>query len=165
MRLSRRTLLGAALTGGSAVAVAGALPALAKPVELASETLVLVDPSVSSAFSEGLGRVWVGQVAIRPVTGSETLGQAAAWLAAGPGRQVVGLVGDADGVIFQQRIERGSVRWMSSAHHAPGGGNRSGWEAAQGEGLGRIAQGRSGSGLSVSGAGPAIPLMSFVVQS
>ncbi|WP_096704291.1 hypothetical protein [Magnetospirillum sp. 15-1] len=159
MRLSRRAVLGAALGGGTLAALRG-LPAAAMTAPVSGATLVLADPSVSPAFAEAV-RNWTGG-SVRTVAGPQTLADAARWLAAAPGRRVVGLVDDADGVLFQQMVPRGRATWLSAIHHAPRSTAGADWEIALGDGLGRMAAGR-GTGGSPDAGGPLVARMSFVV--
>lgn len=159
MRLSRRAVLGAALGGGTLAALRG-LPAAAMTAPVSGATLVLADPSVSPAFAEAV-RNWTGGT-VRTVAGPQTLADAARWLAAAPGRRVVGLVEDSDGVLFQQMVPRGRTTWLSAIHHAPRPGAGPDWEIALGDGLGRMAAGRALGG-SLDAGGPLVARMSFVV--
>jgi hypothetical protein len=159
MRLSRRAVLGAVL-GGSTLAALRGLPAAAMTAPVSGATLVLADPSVRSGFAEAV-RNWTGG-SLRTVTGSQTLSDAARWLAAAPGRRVIGLVDAADGVLFQQMVPRGRATWLSAIHHAPSPATRSDWEIALGDGLGRLAAGQAKGGALDAG-GPPVARMSFVV--
>ncbi|MDO8608100.1 MAG: hypothetical protein Q7R40_16310 [Phaeospirillum sp.] len=114
MRLSRRALIGAALGGGSLAALGAVTPAWATPSGDGASSLLLVDPSVTAETRRALGK----GAASLTVKGPETLAEAALWLAAKPGRRVMGLVADGDGILFQQMVPRGSARWLSLTHHA-----------------------------------------------
>ncbi|TAN79150.1 MAG: hypothetical protein EPN20_00555 [Magnetospirillum sp.] len=113
MRLSRRALLGAALSGGGLAAL-GAVPAWALP---SGTSLLLVDPSVTARAARDVRKALGIAGPTLTVTGPEILADAAGWLAAAPGRRVVGLVTDGDGILFQQMVPRGSARWRPAAHH------------------------------------------------
>lgn len=162
MRLSRRAVLGAALGGGALGALHG-LPAAAFPAASSpGPTLILADPSVNPAFAEAV-RAWTGG-SVRAVTGPESLADAARWLAAAPGRRVIGLVDDADGVLFQQMVPRGRATWLSATHHPPRSATAAPeWDVVLGDGLGRIAAGRMAAGGPMEMGGPPMARMSFVV--
>ena len=119
MRLSRRTLLGVAVTGGS-LAVIGTMPLGVSPAVAATqEALILVDPTISAEeIQETRKALGVSGPTVR-VEGPEALAEAAQWLAAAPGRRVAGLLADSDGILFQQMVPRGSALWLSSTHHTP----------------------------------------------
>jgi hypothetical protein len=127
MMISRRAVLGAALTGG-AIAAAGTLPAwatdadgmAAAPVEAPR---LLVDSAMPAAFAEaataaltasGLGG---GGTVVIDGDGTAALAASAAWLAARPGRRLVGLVKDADGILFHQFARTDRTHWLSIGHH------------------------------------------------
>lgn len=178
MRLSRRAMLrGAGALGGGALAALGGLPAAAFPAVRPGATLILAHPSAGPGFA-GAVAAWTGGT-VRTVAGPETLAEAAGWLAAAPGRRVVGLVDAAHGVLFQQMAPRGRVAWLSESHHLPaghlptghlptghlpsGGHGRAAWELALGEALGRAAAERRPTVVAPHAGGPAGALMSFVV--
>lgn len=166
MRISRRRMLKGAVLGGAlgggALAALGGLPAAAFPAPRPGATLILAHPSAGPGFA-GAVAAWTGGT-VRTVTGPETLAEAAAWLAAAPGRRVVGLVDAADGVLFQQMAPRGRVAWLAETHHLPTGGHgRAAWEVALGETLGRAAAERRATVAALHAGGPADALMSFVV--
>ena len=160
MMVTRRTLLASAL-GGGALAALRAVPAMAAAMPRPVQTLILADPGIDRSFARAVAARTAGQVHV--VAGPRTLADAARWLAAAPDRQVVGLVSAADGVLFQQMAPRGRLSWRAETHHpvrhAPA---RSGWQAALGESLGRVASGRDPGGRPVAFAADR-PLMSFVV--
>lgn len=166
MRLSRRAVLGGTLGGGTLAALSG-LPAAAFPAARPGATLILAHPSAGPGFA-GAVAAWTGGT-VRTVTGPETLAEAANWLAAAPGRRVVGLVDAAHGVLFQQMAPRGRVAWLSEAHHLPtahlptDAHGRAAWELALGETLGRAAAERRVTIAAPQAGGPAGALMSFVV--
>jgi hypothetical protein len=154
-------MLGGAL-GGGALAALGGLPAAAFPAARPGATLILAHPSAGPGFA-GAVAAWTGGT-VRTVAGPETLAEAAGWLAAAPGRRVVGLVDAAHGVLFQQMAPRGRVAWLSESHHLPAGGHgRAAWELALGEALGRAAAERRPTVVAPHAGGPAGALMSFVV--
>ncbi len=116
MRLSRRALLGAALSGGSLAAL-GAMPAWAKPHAAGSSSLLLVDPSATARAVQDARKALGVSGPVLTVAGPESLTTAADWLAAMPGRRVAGLVAHGDGILFQQMVPRGSARWLPATRH------------------------------------------------
>lgn len=116
MRLSRRALLGAALSSGSLVAL-GAIPSWAMPLGTDPSSLLLVDSKATPRqIQETRERLGVSGP-ILTVTGPETLAEAARWLAT-PGHRVAGLVAHGDGILFQQMVPRGNARWLAATHPA-----------------------------------------------
>lgn len=117
MMLSRRALLGAALGGGSMVAL-GNMPAWAFPANVTApaDRLVLVARGVDPAFAAAAAR------GSRVITadGVAALSDAAQWFAARPGRRLVGLLSEADGVLFRQWVPASS-QWLALGHHREGG--------------------------------------------
>jgi len=115
MRLSRRALLGAALSGGS-LAVLGAVPGWAKSLGAGTSSLLLVDGSVPAGLIRETRRELGMSGPTLTVAGPATLTEAADWLAAAPGRRVAGLLGHGDGILFQQMVPRGDALWLSAPH-------------------------------------------------
>lgn len=119
MTMSRRALFGAALGGGSMVALGG-MPAWAfagaARVTAPSDRLVLVARGADPAFAVAAARG--GRVVT--VDGIAALSDAARWFAARPGRRLVGLLSEADGVLLRQLVPAGSD-WLALGHHREGG--------------------------------------------
>lgn len=119
MSLSRRALLGAALGGGSLAALGG-MPAWAAGggtrVIAPSDRLVLVargaDPSFAASAAQG--------ARVMEVEGMAGLSDAARWLSARPGRRLVGLLTEADGLVLRQLVPAG-CDWLAFGHHREGG--------------------------------------------
>lgn len=115
MSLSRRALLGAALGGGSLVALGG-MPVWAFGKATApAERLVLVAGGADPAFAVAAQ----GGQAVT-VTGLDALYAAAGWLTARPGRRLVGLLSEADGMVLRQLVPASS-EWLALGHHREGG--------------------------------------------
>nr|WP_294555973.1 hypothetical protein [uncultured Rhodopila sp.] len=120
MSSGRRSFLAGALAG---IAAAGlhTRPAAARlsPAE-PDPVMLLVDPGAPPAFmAAAAGILAASRLSIidrRPGDGSD-LAESVAWLAARPGRRIVGLLNDADAVLFDQLTRDGAIRCLSSAQH------------------------------------------------
>jgi hypothetical protein len=122
MIMSRRRLLGAALTGASLAAVG--LPvgrATAGTGSLAEAPRLLVDPAAPQGFVDGarvaLKTLGLGGIAVVERPSDSTLADHVAWLTARPGRRAIGLIGDSEAFLMQQMAPAGRVRWLSLAQH------------------------------------------------
>ena len=121
MIISRRTLIGVALTGSAAAAL-GVGTAWAAPAFSASAVTeaprLLVDAATPAAFVDGarssLARFGLGMDTY-PAEGA--LVDSVAWMGAGNGRSIIGLTATAEAVLVQQMVRDGRTRWMSLAHH------------------------------------------------
>ena len=169
MIISRRTLIGVALTGGAAAAL-GVGAAWAAPVgaagPLTEAPRLLVDAAIPAAFVDGarssLANFGLG---LDVHQAQDALVDTIAWLGAGKGRSVIGLTATAEAILVQQMVRDGRTRWLSLAHHVRAGesagrrhsvddlpGNRGleaelataggAWDAALGRALGLIAAGQ-----------------------
>lgn len=159
MSLSRRTFIGAAL-GGGALATFGGVHAwaLGNTAKAAAERLVLVAPEADPEFAAAAAQ----GAPVVVVRGAAGLAEAAGWMAAQPGRRLVGLLDEADGTVLRHLVPAGSP-WLALGHHREAGGHSrhlfndlpasagldrylaahgEHWQAALGDALGRIALGR-----------------------
>ncbi len=197
MSLGRRAFVAGA--AGAAVAGLHAGPAAARiwPAQ-ADPVLLLLDPAAPPDFATAAGRALaaVGLAVTHRVTGEDghALAASVAWLAAQPGRRMLGLLQDADAVLLDQMARDGALRCLSSAQHCRGVGgdapvrhritalpsnagllageraaNGGGWSAALGQALALIAAerwpGRTQDATGGgAGAGP-YALRSFVFAS
>jgi hypothetical protein len=131
MRLSRRTLIGAALTGGSIAAIGlpvawtGAGGRSAQPPSEAPR--LLIDADAPRDFVDStqatLQAIGFGETDSRTVDHADaaTLVETLAWLTARDGRRVIGLLRNAEATLVQQLARNGSIRWLSLAQHGLGG--------------------------------------------
>lgn len=133
MSISRRRLIGATLGGGAIAAVslpvawaAGSDRPVAPPQY---PPRLLLGDGAPDAFVEG-ARLALAATGLG-VTGSQvvhhgevdTLADSIAWLQAGCGRRLIGLMDDAEATLMQQMARDGRLRWLSLAHHSQGTGN------------------------------------------
>ncbi len=125
MTIGRRAFVAATLAGAATAALpagpasARILPARPDPV------LLLLDASAPAAFREGAGSVLPAANLLLAGRSAGDDGAALvdsiAWLAARPGRRMVGLLRDADAVLLEQMTRDGAIRCLSAAQHCQGG--------------------------------------------
>lgn len=120
MTFGRRSFTAGALAGVAAAglrmrpAAARVLPAAPDPV------MLLVDPGAPPAFmAAAAGILAASRLSIidRRAGDASGLAESVAWLAARPGRRIIGLLNDADAVLLDQLTRDGAIRCLSSAQH------------------------------------------------
>ncbi len=125
MTLGRRSFAAGALAG---VAAAGlrtqAVAAPFSPVA-PDPVMLLVDPGAPPAFMAAAAGILAAprrSVIDRRASDGSALTESVAWLAARPGRRIVGLLNDADAVLLDQLTRDGAIRCLSSAQHCESAG-------------------------------------------
>lgn len=123
MTVSRRTLLGAALSGGAVAAVGlpAAHAATIGPNPPLEAPRLLVDPRAPRGFLDGaciaLRALGLGGIAVVEPPSDAALTESIAWLTARRGRRIIAMVGDSQAILMQQMAPAGRVRWLSLAQH------------------------------------------------
>jgi len=121
------------LACAGAVVATGAIPAVAEDLGAAlavppDSLLLHVDSSAPAAFIEGAKRTLAAagfansRTVVTDGSRIDLVAESAVWLAARPGRRLIGMVRDSDAVVLQQLARDGGLRWLSIGHHGLGGG-------------------------------------------
>jgi hypothetical protein len=145
-------------------AAARVSPAAAEPV------MLLVDPDAPPALmAAAAGILAASRLSIidRPAGNGSGLAESVAWLAARPGRRIIGLLNDADAVLLDQLTRDGGIRCLSSAQHcestgASGQSRHRITALSSNAGLARLLAaelGAAGANFSVEAAAPGTPCM------
>jgi hypothetical protein len=116
MTCGRRSFVAGATAAGLHTRAAAARLSSAVP----DPVMLLLDPGAPRAFMAAaagtLAALRLSVIDRRAVDGSR-LAESVAWLAARPGRRMIGLLNDADAVLLDQITRDGAMRCLSSAQH------------------------------------------------
>nr|WP_294511560.1 hypothetical protein [uncultured Rhodopila sp.] len=125
MTFGRRAFCAGALAGVAAAGIAPRSAAARISSTAPDPVMLLLDPDAPPAFiAAATGALAASRLSVIDRRGGEArvLVESVAWLAARPGRRMVGLLSDADAVLLDQFTRDGAIRCLSSAQHCGSAG-------------------------------------------
>jgi hypothetical protein len=120
MSFSRRFFVAGALAGAAASGLHGRQAAARVALAEAEPIMLLVDAGAPPAFAAAAAGTLAASglsVIDRRAGDGSGLTESVAWLAAWPGRRIIGLLSDGDAVLLEQMTRDGAIRCLSSAQH------------------------------------------------
>jgi hypothetical protein len=120
MTFGRRSFVAGALAGAAAAGLPARPAAACLSTAARDPVMLLLDPGAPPAFAAAAAATLAASglpILDRRAGDGAGLAETVGWLAASPGRRIIGLLSDADAVLLDQLSRDGAVRCLSAAQH------------------------------------------------